>query len=68
MEVLKRISRHHLAVVGLIILIPMVLCAIFAPFVAPHDPYEPDLKNVLPRRRWRILLGRIRWEGMCFPV
>ncbi len=47
MEVLKRISRHHLAVVGLIILIPMFLCAIFAPFFAPHDPYEPDLKNVL---------------------
>ncbi len=47
MELLKRISKHHLAVAGLIILVPMFFCAVFAPLVAPHDPYEPDLKNVL---------------------
>ncbi len=47
MELLRRIYRHNLALVGLIILIPMFLCALFAPFISVNDPYEPDLKNVL---------------------
>jgi peptide/nickel transport system permease protein len=25
----------------------MFLCAIFAPIISPHDPVEPDLKNIL---------------------
>ena len=47
MELLRRISRHHLAVIGLIILLPMLFCAIFAKFIVPYDPLEPDLKNIL---------------------
>jgi peptide/nickel transport system permease protein len=47
MELLRRITRHRLALVGLIILIPMFLFAVLAPFVSPHDPVEPDLKNIL---------------------
>ena len=47
MELLKRVTKHNLALVGLIILIPMFFCAIFAPFISPHNPVEPDLKNVL---------------------
>jgi peptide/nickel transport system permease protein len=47
MELLRRICRHNLALVGLIILIPMFLCALFAPFISVHNPFEPDLKNVL---------------------
>jgi peptide/nickel transport system permease protein len=47
MEFLRRIGKHNLAIVGLIILVPMFLCAVFAPFIAPHNPYEPDLKNIL---------------------
>ena len=47
MDVLRRIGRHHLAIGGLVILVPMFLCAIFAPLIAPHDPLEPDLKNIL---------------------
>ncbi len=47
MEFLRRISQHNLALVGLIILVPMFFCAVFAPLVAPHDPVEPNLKDIL---------------------
>ncbi|MCX5802000.1 MAG: ABC transporter permease, partial [Proteobacteria bacterium] len=47
MELLRRIGKHNLALIGLIILIPMFFCALFAPFVSLHNPIEPDLKNVL---------------------
>ncbi|MCX5806349.1 MAG: ABC transporter permease [Proteobacteria bacterium] len=47
MELLRRIYRHNLALVGLIILIPMFLCALFAPLISVHNPFEPDLKYVL---------------------
>jgi len=47
MELLQDVARNRLALTGLIVLIPMFLCAIFAPFVSPHNPFEPDLKNVL---------------------
>ncbi|MCX7966473.1 MAG: ABC transporter permease [Syntrophorhabdaceae bacterium] len=47
MEIIKRIIKHNLALTGLIILIPMFICAIAAPVVSPHDPVEPDMKNIL---------------------
>lgn len=46
-DILKRIIRHHLALVGLIILVPMFFCALFAPVISPHDPIEPDIKSIL---------------------
>lgn len=46
-DLFKRVARHHLALAGLIILIPMFFCALFAPLIAPHDPIEPDIKNIL---------------------
>ena len=47
MELLQSISRNRLALTGLIILVPMFFCAILAPFVAPHNPLETNLKSVL---------------------
>ncbi len=47
MELLQDVTRNRLALTGLIILIPMFLCAVFAPFISPYNPVEPDLKNVL---------------------
>lgn len=38
----KRFFKHKLAVVGLIIFSLMVLIAIFAPVIAPHNPYSVD--------------------------
>jgi peptide/nickel transport system permease protein len=47
MEFLRNLTRHNLALIGLIILVPMFFCALFAPFVSIHDPVRPDLKNIL---------------------
>ncbi len=47
MELLQDVTRNRLALTGLIILIPMFLSAVFAPFISPYNPVEPDLKNVL---------------------
>jgi peptide/nickel transport system permease protein len=47
MELLRRITNHHLALAGLVILLPMFLCAFFAPLISLHNPVEPDLKSIL---------------------
>ncbi len=57
MEVLRRITKHHLALAGLVILVPMFLCAVLAPLISPHDPVEPDLKNILAGPTWSHPFG-----------
>mgnify|MGYP001767580108 FL=1 len=57
MKFLRRITNHNLAFVGLIILIPMFLCAVLAPIISPHDPVEPDLKNILVGPSWSHPFG-----------
>jgi len=57
MEILRRITKHNLALVGLVILIPMFLCALLAPIISPHDPKEPDLKNILTGPTWSHPFG-----------
>ena len=39
----RRLKRDKLAMFGLAILIILVLTAVFAPKIAPHDPYEQNL-------------------------
>jgi peptide/nickel transport system permease protein len=56
-ELLRRIGKHNLALTGCIILAPMFFCAILAPFIAPHDPVEPDLKNILTGPSWAHPFG-----------
>jgi len=38
---------NRLILAGLILLSPLFLFAMFAPFISLHDPLQPDLKNVL---------------------
>jgi len=57
MKLLQRITKHNLALVGLIILVPMFLCAVLAPLISPHDPVEPDLKNILTGPTWSHPFG-----------
>jgi len=57
MRFLRRITNHKLALVGLIILIPMFLCAILAPIISLHDPVEPDLKSILVGPSWSHPFG-----------
>lgn len=51
-EYKAKIQQKPLLLIGLIILIFMCLIAVFAPFVAPHNPDEQSLKN--------------RFMGPCF--
>jgi peptide/nickel transport system permease protein len=57
MELIRRIIKHNLALVGLIILLPMFLCAVLAPLVSPHNPVEPDLRNILTGPTWSHPFG-----------
>jgi len=45
-----RVARHNpLAAIGVALVILFVLCAIFAPWIAPHDPAHIDLPTRLTR-------------------
>ncbi len=45
---LPRIARHNpLAAIGVVLVVLFVLCAIFAPWLAPQDPAHIDLPNRL---------------------
>lgn len=57
MNFLRRIINHNLALVGLLILVPMFICAVAAPIISPHDPVEPDLKNILASPSWSHPFG-----------
>ncbi|HEY6917808.1 MAG TPA: nickel transporter permease [Tabrizicola sp.] len=42
-----RIRRNGLAMAGLVIVTILILVALFAPWIAPHDPFVQDLGNRL---------------------
>jgi peptide/nickel transport system permease protein len=55
---LPRIARHNpLAAVGVVLVAVFVLCALFAPWVAPQDPAHIDLPNRLEPPSARHLCG-----------
>ncbi len=41
---LSRLARHPSAFLGLVIMLLFIVVAVFAPWVAPHSPYEGDLR------------------------
>lgn len=43
----RRFRKHRLAVASLVVLGLMILAAVFAPVLAPHDPYAQDQTNML---------------------
>jgi ABC-type dipeptide/oligopeptide/nickel transport system permease subunit len=55
--VVRVFFRRKLAVFGLALVIAMILMAIFAPFIAPHDPYLLKLENRLLQPNNEYLLG-----------
>lgn len=55
--VLKAILKHKVSCVGIIIILLLFLMAVFAPFLAPHDPNEQDLYHVLEGPSRKHLLG-----------
>ncbi len=44
---LRKLRRSRLALPGLLIVLVFVVCGVFAPLIAPFDPYKTDLMNVL---------------------
>ena len=53
----KRFWRNRLAVVGLVIVAGLLLAAVLAPFLAPHDPGLQDLAAKRTAPGARFLLG-----------
>jgi peptide/nickel transport system permease protein len=45
--ILKRILKNMLAVAGLIFIFVIFFFAVFAPYIAPYDPYKIDVYHVL---------------------
>jgi peptide/nickel transport system permease protein len=47
MELYRRFKKHRMAMVGVIILAVLVFVGIFAPFLAPRDPYQMEFGSAL---------------------
>lgn len=55
--VVRRFLQHRLAVIGLITLLLLIILALFAPQIAPRDPYAIDLLHSLEGPSAAHLLG-----------
>lgn len=62
-RMLRRVLGQHGLTLGAILLGLILLAAVFAPLLAPHDPYEQDLsRRLVPpvwyaRGSWQFMLG-----------
>jgi peptide/nickel transport system permease protein len=52
MSTLARCLRSGRVVAGLVIVLAILVCALLAPLIAPHDPGEQDLLNILLPPAW----------------
>jgi len=57
-DVFRRLSKRITAMMGLVIVVVFLLSALFAPFLAPHGPYEHSLVHKLASPSWDYPLGR----------
>ena len=51
-DIYRAITKNRLALVGLIIMLLIILAAIFAEQLAPHDPVKQNLRNTLLPPAW----------------
>ncbi|MDF1791389.1 MAG: ABC transporter permease [Thalassobaculaceae bacterium] len=51
-SILRKLARDKGALLSAIILSVIVFCAVFAPILAPHDPYDNNLRNMLKPPVW----------------
>jgi len=56
-SILSTYRKTPLALIGVIIIVLFIFIALFAPLVAPYDPYAQDLNNRLARISNEHLLG-----------
>ncbi len=57
MDILKRLTKHRLAVVGMLIILGFLVVAAFAPHLSPRDPRRFSLANKLQPPSATFLLG-----------
>lgn len=55
---IRTFVKNRPAVVGLVLIILITLVAIFAPFIAPHDPLDQSVRDRLAPPSWEYPLGR----------
>ncbi|MCI2425179.1 ABC transporter permease [Candidatus Acetothermia bacterium] len=53
-----QLKRNRMAIIGLVIIIVLLLCAIFAPLLTPHDPLRGSLRYARQGVSWQSPLGR----------
>lgn len=51
-SVLRKLTRDKGAMLSAIVLTVIVFCALFAPVLAPHDPYDNNLRSMLKPPVW----------------
>lgn len=56
-RVWRKLTKNKLAMAGLVILVVIVLMAIFAPLVAPHNPEKTNAKAVFAKPSWEYPMG-----------
>jgi peptide/nickel transport system permease protein/nickel transport system permease protein len=57
MSLLRQLLHHKLALIGFSLIVVIVFIAVFAPFVAPHDPLQIDLTQKLQPASFTYPLG-----------
>jgi peptide/nickel transport system permease protein len=45
-KAVRTFCRNRLALIGAVILTSIIICAVFAPYIAPHPPLEMDLTSL----------------------
>lgn len=56
-RVFKVMINRWVVIFGMVIILLLIIAAIFAPFIVPHDPYLQDLSNILKQPTKDHLLG-----------
>jgi len=56
-RIIRVFRGRKIALVGLVIIVTLILTSIFAPWVAPYDPYQIDFSHKLLQPSYRHLLG-----------
>ena len=49
--------QRKLVMIGLVILLLLIIAAMFAPWLAPYDPYRGEMRDALSQPSWKYLLG-----------
>ncbi|HSW59098.1 MAG TPA: ABC transporter permease [Dehalococcoidales bacterium] len=53
----KVLFKRKVIVFSFIVILITIICAIFAPLIAPYDPYKPNPRNAMAPPSWQHLLG-----------